>query len=175
MTKTLLAGAVSALALVAAGCGGSDNSSSSSATPTDEWATGFCTAITSWTDSIKTTTSDLADPSSLSKDGLQGATDDFVDNVKGLGAPDTASGQEIKSSIDELATTLDTESSDIQSTVQGVSGLTSLPGALTSITTALKAMGTAFSSTLTTIQNNDAKGELQSALQDSPACANISG
>jgi hypothetical protein len=182
MTKTLLAGAVAALALVATGCGGSnDSSSTTTASPTDEWATGFCTAVTSWTDSIQSVTSNLTDPSSLSKDGLQSAADDvksatndFVDNVKGLGAPDTPSGQEVKSSIDDLATTLDTQSSDIQSTVQGVSGLTSLPGALASITTSLTAMGTAFSSTLTKIQNNDAKGELQSALQDSPACANIS-
>ena len=179
MTKTLITTFVTALALVVAGCGGSSEESSS-ASPTDEWANGFCTAITSWTDSIQSIADQITDPSSLSEDGLQSAADDaksateeFVDDVKGLGAPDTESGQEIKSSIDSLSTTLESEVTQIEDAAQGVSGLTSLPGAITSITTSLSAMGTAFSSTLDTIDSADAKGELQQALEDSPDCASI--
>ena len=179
MTKTLITTFVTALALVVAGCGGSSEESSS-ASPTDEWANGFCTAITSWTDSIQSIADQFTDPSSLSEDGLQRAADDaksateeFVDDVKGLGAPDTESGQEIKSSIDSLSTTLESEVTQIEDAAQEVSGLTSLPGAITSITTSLSAMGTAFSSTLDTIDSADAKGELQQALEDSPDCASI--
>ena len=180
MIKRLLATAVVALALVAAGCGGSDESSSAS--PTDEWADGFCTAITTWTDSLKSVTEQFASPSSLTQDGLTDAandvkssTDTLVDDLRGLGAPDTESGQAVKTSIDELSTTLESEVSKIESAVDGASGLTELPSAISSITTSLSAMGSAFASTLQAIESADVKRELQTALEDSPACADISG
>ena len=181
MIKTLLTSAVAVLALAATGCGGSSSDTTTTASPTDEWAAGFCTAVTTWTDSIKSVGDELKNPSSLSQDGLQSAADDvksattqFVDDVKGLGAPDTESGEEIKTSVDELSTTLETESADIETAAQGVSSVTDLPGAITTVSKSLSAMGTSFSSTLSTIQNADAKGELQTALQDSPECASIS-
>lgn len=180
MTKTLIATFVTALALVVAGCGGSSEESSS-ASPTDEWANGFCTAITSWTDSIQGATEQFTDPSSLSKDGLETAandvkssTEELVDDLKGLGAPDTESGQAVKDSVDELSSTLESEVATIDGAVQGVSGLTALPGAIATITTSLAAMGTAFSSTFQSLENADVKGELQTALEDSSACADIS-
>jgi len=179
MTKTLLVTAVAVLALVAAGCGGSDESSSAS--PTDEWADGFCTAITTWTDSLQSVTDQFSSPSSLSTSALEDAANDvknstetLVDDLRGLGAPDTESGQAVKDSIDELSTTLESDVADIESAADGVSGLTGLPSAITSITTSLSAMSTAFASTLQTLESADAKGELQTALEDSPACADIS-
>lgn len=179
MTKTLIASAVAALALVAAGCGGSDESSSAS--PADEWADGFCTAITTWTDSVKGVTDQFTDLSSFSQDGLEtaatdvkGATEDLVDDLQGLGAPDTESGQDVKDSIDELTSTLESEVGTIEDTAQGVSDLTAIPGAITSITSSLTAMGTAFSSTFQAVEDADVEGELQTAFEDSPACADIS-
>jgi hypothetical protein len=178
MKKTLIATFVAALALVAAGCGGSNESSSAS--PTDEWADGFCTAITSWTDSIQSVTEQFSDPSSLSQSGLESAandvksaTEELTDDLKGLSTPDTESGQAVKDSVDELSTTLDTEVAKIYDAVDGASGLTGLPSAVSTITTSLTAMGTAFSSTFQSLENADVKGELQTALEDSPACANI--
>jgi hypothetical protein len=100
--------------------------------------------------------------------------DALVTDLKGLGAPDTESGQAIKSSIDELSTTLQGEVANIEGTVNDASGLTGIPKALASVTASLSAMDTAFTSTLQTIESEDAKGELQTALQDSPACADIS-
>lgn len=180
MTKTLITTFVAALALVVAGCGGSSDESSS-ASPTDEWADGFCTSITSWTDSIQSATEQFSDPSSLSQGGLESAandvksaTDELVDDLKGLGTPDTESGQAVKDSVDELSTTLDTEVAKIYDAVDGASGLTGLPSAVSTITTSLTAMGTAFSSTFQSLENADVKGELQTALKDSPACADIS-
>jgi hypothetical protein len=179
MKKTLIVTFIAALALVVAGCGGSSDESSS-ASPTDEWASGFCTAITSWTDSIQSVTEQFTDPSSLSKDGLESAANDvksststLVDDLKGLGAPDTESGQDVKNSVDELSSTLEGEVATIDEAVQGASGLTGLPSAFATITTSLTAMGTAFSTTLQTVRSADAKGELQTALEDSPDCASI--
>lgn len=175
----VLATFVAALALVAAGCGGSD---ASSASPTEEWADGFCTAITSWTDSLSQVGDRFSNPASFTKEALDDsaneirtATETLVDDLRSLGAPDTESGQAAKESLDELAITLESDLAEIESAVEGASGLTELPAAITAITTAFASMGTAFSSTLQTIESGDAKGELQSALEQAPACSEIAG
>lgn len=179
MTKTVLAGAVAALAFVASGCGGSDESSSAS--PAEEWAAGFCTAITTWTDSLTSATERFSSPSSITQDGLADAandvkssTDTLVDDLRGLGAPDTESGEAVKTSIDKLSTSLETQVTKIESAAEGASGLTELPGAISSITTSLAAMATDFAATLQALESADIEGELRKALEDSPACANLS-
>ena len=181
MTRTLIASTVAALALVAAGCGGSDETTTSAeTTATAEWADGFCTAITTWTDSIKSVTEQFTDLSSFSQDGLEAAANDvqdatntLVDDLQGLGAPDTESGQAVKDSLDELTSTVESEVATIEETAQGVSGITGIPGAASSIQTSLTAMSTALNSTLQTVESADAKGEIQTALEDSPACADL--
>ena len=175
----LLAVLVLALAGIAAGCGGSDDAESN-ADPTAAWADGFCSAVTDWRDELQTITQQFSDTSNLSEDGLQSAATDvksatqtLVDDLRDLGAPDTDSGEEVKSSLDTLSTTLETESSAIEDTANGVSNLTELAGAGAKILSSLSALGTAFSQTLQTIQDADVSGELQSALEDSPDCASI--
>ena len=169
--------AVAALAAIAAGCGGSSDKSSS-ASPTEQWASGFCTALTDWTNSLQDVTSTVA--SNPTQDGLKSAaedlrssTDTLISDLKDLGAPDTPSGDQVKSSLDSLSTTIDDEVNTIQNAAKGVSNLTQLPGAISTITESLKALGDAFSNTLTTIDNADASGELQGALKSSPDCKDI--
>lgn len=167
---------LSALVLVAAGCGGSDDE----ADPTAAWASGFCSAITSWTDSLQEVTSSFTDTSNLSEDGLQSAadtvrtsTEDLVDELRGLGAPETDGGDEIRTSLDSLSETLEAEAGEIESAVEGVSNLTDLPAAISSVSSSLSAMGSAFAAALQSIGDADVEGELQSALEDSPECAGI--
>lgn len=176
MRRTWIAVLVAAVATVAAGCGGSD--SSSAASPTDQWASGFCTAITDWRNSFQEAKSTVR--SNPTRDGLESAADDLrsatdtlVSDLKDLGAPDTQSGDEVKSSLDSLSTTIDDEVNTIQNAAQGVSNLTQLPGAASTITESLSALGNAFSNTLSTIDNADASGELKSALEDSPDCKDL--
>ena len=178
----LLAGGVAALALLAAGCGGGNGSSSTTTTTASaaDWANSFCTALTSWSDSLKSVGKTLASPSSLSKDGLQKAADQvktanqqLADDLKGLGAPNTESGQQVKTAVDGLSTTLQDDVSKIQNTAQNVSGLTGVVSAASSIATTLSAMNTAFASTMTTIDNADAKGELQNAFKQTDSCKTI--
>jgi uncharacterized phage infection (PIP) family protein YhgE len=177
-TRIGLSAVVAVLALVAVGCGGSD--SESDADPTAAWASGFCSAVTTWTDELQSITSSFSDTSNLSQDGLESAAEDvrssteqLVDDLKGLGAPETQGGEQVKSSLDSLSTTLETESANIEETVQGISGITDIPSAVTTITTSLSAMGSAFSDTLQTVEDADADAELQAALEDSPECADI--
>jgi hypothetical protein len=164
------------LAGVAAGCGGDDTEED----PTAAWASSFCSAITGWTDDLEGVTSQFTDTSNLSEEGIRSAADDvrsstqdLVDELRGLGRPPTEAGDEVRTALDTLSDTLETESTEIQEAAEGVSGITELPGALTAITTSLSAMATSFSSALTTVQNADVEGELQTALEDSPECAGI--
>ena len=173
----LLAVVVLAMAGIAAGCGGDDESD---ADPTAAWAAGFCNAVTDWTDELRTITSQFSDTSNLSQDGLESAagdlrdaTDTLVSDLKDLGGPETDSGEAVKSSLDSLSTTLESETSDIEDTAQGVSSIADLPSAISSISASLAALGTAFSETLTAIDDADVNGELQAALEDSPECADI--
>jgi methyl-accepting chemotaxis protein len=176
-TRIAFLAVVAALALVAVGCGGSDDDEN----PAAAWASGFCSAVTNWTDELQTVTSQFSDTSNLSQDGLQSAaddvtsaTDELVDDLRGLGAPETEGGEEIRSALDSLSTTLESEAASIEETVEGISGLTGIPSAITAVTTSLSAMGNAFASTLQTIESADTGDELQTALEDSPECAGIS-
>jgi hypothetical protein len=169
---------VLALAGVAAGCGGSDNTSQTSTLPADEWASNFCGALADWKSAIGDVKSGLT--SNLSQDGLQSAADDaraatdtLVSHLKDLGAPDTASGQKVKDAVDSLSTTLDDEVTTIQDTAQGVSGITDLPGAISTISASVSTLLTALSETVKTIDDADASGELKAALEKSPECDSI--
>jgi len=185
MTKKLLVTVcITVLAVAAAGCGGNDEGSTTTteATPASDWAEGFCTAVTTWKDSVKGVTDQFTDLSSFSEEGLQNAvsdvqdaTDTFIGDLKVLGTPDTQSGEDVKSSIDGLATTLEDELTSIQTTVDNTSGITEIPGAVKDISASVTTMSTQFSSTLTTIEDADVQGELKTAIQDSPTCADIVG
>ncbi len=142
MTRLTLIAAliVSALALVAAGCGGGDDESSSDAVAADQWADEFCTAVSSWKDSLQQIRDRFTDLSSLNEDTLneaaddaESATDEFVDDLKGLGRPDTESGQEIEDSIQTLEDTVEQEKSDVKESVGNVEDLSDIPAAITAI------------------------------------------
>jgi methyl-accepting chemotaxis protein len=174
----LAAVCVASIALVAAGCGGDSEPEASGAT---QWADGLCTVAVTWRDSLQQIGSQFTDLSSLSQEGIDEAANDvrtatqtFVDELQDLGAPDTESGEEAKTAVDELATTVDDEVGTIEDTVDGISSIADIPAAVTTISSALSAMTTAVSTTVQTIEDADAGGELTTALQDSDACSELS-
>ena len=108
------------VSLIAAGCGGSSDSTSTDASPTSEWADGLCSAINTWTASISSI-GDTIKSGDISKDSLTSAVDDaksatetLTSDLEGLGKPDTEAGQEAKDSIDKLSTDLQAEVKTIQ-------------------------------------------------------------
>ena len=162
---------------VAAGCGGDDNGEEN---PTAAWASDFCTSITSWREEVEGLTSQFSDTSNLSEEGIRTAaedarssTDDLVDELRGLGAPPTESGEEVRTAVDSFATTIETESAEIQEAAEGISSITDLPSALPAITSSASAMATALSETLATVQDADVDDELRAALEDSPECDDV--
>jgi len=177
---TLLAALVSAIALVASGCGSSDESSSSSDTsPTAEWANSLCTVLVTWTSAMSSIGGSLTS-SGLSKEGLTSAADDvksanedLVAGLSGLGKPDTEAGQEAKNSLDQLSEDLKTDTQKIQDAVDGATGLSGVLSAVPVVTATLTTMGSQLSSTFQGLEQLDAKGELKDAFEQSSACKDL--
>jgi hypothetical protein len=176
--------------LLAAGCGSSKKTSTTTTTTTtatattasatDTWATGVCTAITTWKKSLTTAVDSVKNsPSKASvksaADDVSSATDTLSSDLKGLGRPDTAAGQKAQDAINKLSTSLSKDVDTIKTTVQGASGLTGILAAAPTLTKTLTAMGTDVTSTMTEIENLDARGELKDAFEKSPACSSLTG
>ena len=132
-----------AVALLAAGCGGSSDSASSDATPTAEWADGLCSAITTWTSSL-TTIGDTLKGGNLSKDSLTSAVDEaksatetFTSDLESLGKPDTEAGQQAKDAVDQLSTEIQADMTKIEDAVDGASGVAGILAAVPVISSTL--------------------------------------
>ncbi|MGH3077491.1 MAG: hypothetical protein ACRDPZ_04840 [Gaiellaceae bacterium] len=168
---------VISLALVAAGCGGDDESAQSAA---DEWAEGLCTTITTWQDSVREVTDGLDDLSSLSqerfeqaRDDIEGATETFRDDLSSLGTPETESGEEARQAVDDFSSTLESESADIEETIDGISGIADLPVVAQDIAASLSSVYSALSTMLASIRTGDAQDELESAFDNADACDDV--
>lgn len=155
---------------LAAGCGGDDGDGGSAAT---EWADGLCSAITDWTESVQATSNSLKG-GNLSEDSLKDAADDFksatqefVDDVRGLGTPDTDSGDQAKEEIDQLADSVDENVKKIEDAVDDGGGLATTVSA---VTTALSSMGEQLSAAFTSLEQLDPGGELEEAFRDAESC-----
>jgi hypothetical protein len=162
-------------ALVAAGCGGGDDE----ANATTQWADGLCSAVTTWQDSLSQTAQTLKE-GGLSKDGLSSAVDDaksatdtLIDDVKGLGKPDTDAGQQAKDSVDQLTTSLQGDLGTIESAVSGASGVSGVLSAVSVVSQTLVTMGSQVTSTVTGLQSLDAGQELQQAFDDASSCDSL--
>ncbi len=175
--RALVAATVVAAALLAAGCG----SSGSDTTPTATWADGLCSAITTWTSSIKAI-ADTVKGGDLSKDTLTSAVDQaksatktFTDDLDNLGKPDTQAGQQAKDSVDQLSTDLNADMTKVQDAVDGASGVSGVISAVSVISSTLVTAGNQVSSTVSGLQGLDAKGELESAFKQSSSCTALAG
>jgi len=162
---------------LAAGC------SSKKPKSTADWANGVCTAITTWKDSTKSAADSVAS-GGISKDSLHSAADDarsatetLESDLKDLGKPNTPAGQQAKDSVDQLTSELKTDADTIKAATSAVSGVSGVVTAATTVSTTLVTAGNQISTTFKGLQqlSADAKGELQTAFQQSSACQQLSG
>lgn len=173
-----LAALVALFALVAAGCGGDDESSSESAT--EEWASSVCSAVSTWKNDLEQAAQPLTDLSALSEESIQQAADDaksatetLADSLRGLGRPDTSSGEQVQSAVDELATKLESSATEIETAVEGVSSVADIASAVGTITTTLTALGTTAESAVQTLEDADVSGELKTAFDQADSCEEL--
>ena len=182
--RSLLAVLILSAAIVAAGCGGGSSSSSgtsgteSSATAADDWANSVCEAFVTWNNSITDAGQGIKDNPSeegirTAGDEIQSATQTLADDLRGLGRPDTESGQQAKDTIDQLATNLDTSLQKISDAMDNASGAAGAVTAASTIGTSLVEMGDHVSTAFQQLQDIDAGGELQSAFEQADSCAGL--
>src|SRR5262245_12009552 len=171
--RTFVVVAVVALGVLAAGCGG--KSSSSGTTSADNWANSLCSSISSWSTSVQSTTSSLQ--GNVTKESLDSASSDiakstnkFVDELKGLGTPETESGKKAKESLDTLAGELEQDVKKIQDAVKNVSGTSSALQAISTVSSTLSTLGNQVTTAFTSIQQLDTKGELEKAFRNADSC-----
>ena len=162
------------LAVLAAGCGSDEPESAA------DWANGVCSAITTWKSSV-TSSADSLKSGNLTQDSLksagddvQSATDTLESDLKDLGKPDTEAGQQAQDSIDQLSSDLTTDTDSIKTAVDGVTDLSGVPAAVTTIGTTLQTMQSQVTSTVDSLKQLDAPGELQTAFEQSSACQQLS-
>ena len=169
----VLAVPVAFLALLASACGGSSGSSSDDTTSTEEWAGSLCTAIVDWTDAMRPST-DALTSGDLSKDALKSAannaksaTTTLIDDVKGLGKPDTEVGAEAQNTIGSLADDLQKDVDDLDGAVNGTGKTVAT---VATVSTTVVTMENQLSETFTQLQQLDAKGELEDAFKSADSC-----
>jgi ABC-type transporter Mla subunit MlaD len=167
---------VASLALVAVGCGGDDESASSA----DAWADEFCTTVTEWENELDQIGDELGDVSSFTTESLEqaaddadAATDDLIERLRDLGPPDTPSGDAIEQEVEELSDTVEAEREDIREALDDASGLGGLAEAVGQVGTSIAAMTTELEETLRAIDEADADGEVETAIEESEACDEI--
>ncbi len=170
---------VLAAVLLAAGCGKSSSSSTSTGSSTTAWANSLCTAITTWKTSVTSSVNSVKN-GSISKSTLQTAanqveasTKTFADTVKGLGKPDTQAGDQASQSLDTLSTQISDGLKKIDTEVSGATTLPSIISAAPVVLSTLSTMGTEVSTTYTQLQSLDASGELSNAFKQASACKSL--
>lgn len=180
--RGLVAVIVLAAAILAAGCGGSSSSSGtateSAATPAEDWANGVCEAFTTWQSSITEAGQAVGNNPTeqgitSAGDEIRSATQTLADDLRGLGRPDTESGQEAKAAIDQLATNLDASLQKITDAMENASGTAGAVAAASTITTTLATMGSQVGTTSQQLEQLDSQGELSDAFAQADSCAGL--
>jgi hypothetical protein len=165
---------VAALALLAAGCGGSSDKKANEA-----YADGVCTAVATWQQQIKTIVTTFTAP--ISKASLQGkitqaetATKTLATQIKAVPPPNTTDGQAAKKQVDQLATELTTTVDSAKSALAQLpadASATSVAAALVPLAPQVKSLATTAESTVKSLQN--AGGSLADAFKSTKSCKNL--
>jgi hypothetical protein len=174
VVKLLASTALLALALVlAAGCGGDDDDQSSS----QAWADDFCSAAADWRSSLDDIISGFGSPSDLSEDAIRDAVDEgldsteqFLEDVEGLGTPDTEAGQEVNGIVDDMSASVQATVDDLRETLGDSSSLQDLLAAAPQAAAQLGDLEQELQTSLDELESVDT-GELKSELDSNEDCA----
>jgi membrane protein implicated in regulation of membrane protease activity len=160
-------------AFLLAGCGGDSEPSAS-----ESYANSVCSNVSTWVTSIQDTANSLQGQGlSLTKADIESAVNDvsdstqtLVDDVKGLGAPDTEDGQKAKTALDGLGTQLTQQVDTVEQAVNSNQGTLALAS---TVTAAVSAATKAVETTYDNLKNLDPAGELSDAFKSSDDCKSL--
>lgn len=176
--RATLGAAVGALALVAAGCGGSRQVDG---VPAQEWAGSLCTSVSDWTGALTGAATRLRSPDRLTANGFRGAvrsvidaTRRFVEEVGALGVPATEAGEQTQTELRQLQDVLQTGADSLAEELDSAgSGLPGLLTRLSAITSSLSDLRSAAGRAFDRISNLDGAQELEDAFQRADACQEL--
>ena len=167
---------VLALAVLAAGCGGS----SDTASKTQDWANGMCSALDDWQNSVRAAGEKISQ-GDLSKSSLQDASNSvgdankqLRDDLDSLGKPPTETVDKAKSALTQLSDELSSSLDKIREAVGNISG-NNASSAITAVAGAVQAMGQDFQSTATQLQALENDDTWSKAFKSSDSCKKLSG
>lgn len=166
---------VTALALVlaatlgAAGCGGEDEGSA------EDWASSVCSNLNDWADEVDSAFESLSeeglalDESDVrgAVDGVTEATDELVDDLDDLGAPESDSAGRARDELDALGDDLRGQLAAIERALEGEREPLEVVAA---VTTALAAASTLLQETLDDLEGLDPAGELVAGFRNAEDC-----
>lgn len=145
-----------------------------------EWASGVCSAVQTFGDSVQSTLSGLKSSGSIDdasqsvKSGLDDATQELQKSLEDLGKPSTSDGKKAKSAVDDLSKQLSGTVSDIEdllspppSSPQEIASTFSQIGSEVQ-----KAVGQV-KSTANTLKGLKPNGALKKAFQSSSDCKQL--
>ncbi|HEV8459763.1 MAG TPA: hypothetical protein VGQ38_03565 [Gaiellaceae bacterium] len=171
--RLTLAICLAGLALAAAGCGSKKQPTAT------QWANDFCSAVSTWRDSLNKATDEVKS-GSISKDSITNAADDaksatdtFTKTVRGLGKPPTDSGEQAQKEVNDLSDQIDAGTKKIKDSVQNVSGISGALSAASTVTATIATMSSHVQTTYQNLRQLDPKGELQDAFHEADACQNL--
>jgi hypothetical protein len=173
VTKAGTAALLVAAVLAVAGCGGDDEASAS-----ESYANDVCSTMSTWVTDVQGTVNDLTDKGlSITRDDIQTAfdetkssTDSMVNDVKELGAPETESGQQAKSELDDLGTELQQQLDTIEEAINSGGSLVTIAATVSS---AVSAAANAVNTTYENLKGLNPPDELRDAFESSDDCNSL--
>jgi twitching motility protein PilJ len=163
------------LAVLAAGCGGGDNTSSA-----ESWANDVCTQLDTWANSITTTVKGvMSQGTSVTGTDLKAAanqastaTSELVDGLKGIGSPDTDSADQAQQQVSQLGDELQQDADKVRGLVQ--SAPTTVAGLVSTAQSILAQIGTAADQVKATLSSLQELGsDLSDGIEQSSACNDL--
>ena len=157
------------LALSLSACGGDDESAS------EEYANGVCSSLNRWVTDVQSAVQSVSDQGlAIQEDDVRAAVDDvsdatarLVDDVEGLGPPETEAGNQARTELDELGTELTQQVESVEEALDSGQGVAAI---VASVTASISAAATAVQTTYDELRNLDAAGELQDAFTNGDDC-----
>ena len=165
----------SALALVAAGCGGGHSDTKAN----EAYANSVCTALGSWVTEVKSLATvpsggftQASIDAKLSQ--FQTATNTMISQIKAAPPPDTSEGKAAKQQINQLATDVQATSAAVKSAASNLpanASLAQIISALSGLVTQFQTLENSAQSTAKAIQS--AGGSLGDAFKSERACKQL--
>jgi hypothetical protein len=171
--RLLSLSAVALGAAALAGCGG--GGSSSSATSATDWASGYCSAATTWVTTLTRARADVKTGKATASDAAQtvtNQTNELMKSISGLGTPDTPDGSTSASTADDLAKTLSGRVGRISAAINTNNPDVTVAAQKLVVQEQIAAALGDVASTTTTLEQGDA--ELGTAMKASADCTKLS-